>query len=386
MIRRNIQPRPDWEAKVEEHGLYWHHTDEGQYWDESVCYEFTEDEIDQIYDTTENLHDLCMKAVEEVIKKDRLGEMGILPAAHAKIKESWASRDPHLYGRFDLSFNPKTKALKMLEYNADTPTTLLEASVIQWHWKEAVFKNHDQFNSLEEDLIKRWEDIHGIYRADKYHFTCEGESEEDYATVHYLMDCLKDIFPIGNSRTQFVGIEDIGWNDEHKVFLDLPKNEITHLFKLYPLEWIIDEEFSKHLLAHKMKLIEPYWKLILSNKAILPILWEMAPNHPNLLPAYFTEDKLLDRDRVIKPFFSREGSSIDIIRNGAMTPNRDHKYASTYSIFQEYFEQPKFDGRTPVIGSWVIGDKASGIGIREDLGEVTSNFSRFIPHCFIPRS
>jgi glutathionylspermidine synthase len=40
-------------------------------------------------------------------------------------------------------------------------------------------------------------------------------------------------------------------------------------------------------------------------------------------------------------------------------------------------------GSFPVIGSWVIGDAAAGIGIREDDGPITRNSSRFVPHYFL---
>jgi glutathionylspermidine synthase len=60
---------------------------------------------------------------------------------------------------------------------------------------------------------------------------------------------------------------------------------------MYPLEWLAKEE-SSELFAHDLEdieMIEPPWKLILGNKAILPLLWEMFPDHENLLPSYFID-------------------------------------------------------------------------------------------------
>ena len=54
----------------------------------------------------------------------------------------------------------------------------------------------------------------------------------------------------------------------------------------------------------------------LSNKGILPLLWEMFPDHPNLLPAYFEDDpesgKLGD-SFARKPLYSREGANVALV-------------------------------------------------------------------------
>lgn len=384
MKRLLVEPREDWQNKVSNQGFYWAFTEEGMYWDESAAYEFTEDEIDTLYAATEELQKMCLHAVEHVIENNLFWQLGINPKAREKIIDSWKKRQPHLYGRFDFLFDGTN--FKMLEYNADTPTILLESSVIQWHWKTEVRGSDDQFNSLEEDIIRRWKVIDQYYQANKYHFTCAGDTDEDYSTVHYLMDCLKDLFPMGDSKVQFVSIDDIGWNEETKKFEDLHGNEITHLFKLYPYEWLVEEEFADKLLESNVQLIEPWWKMILSNKAILPILWELYPDHPNLLPSYYTKDKLEGKDYVVKPFYSREGAEIQIISSS----HGEHKgpergYDKTQCIYQELVQPFRFEDKIPLLGAWVIGDKAAGLGIREDSAMITSNFSRFIPHYFANR-
>lgn len=388
MKRIQLSPREDWQNKVMEKGLHWVFTDEGQYWDESAAYEFSEEEINKLYDTTEELHRLCMDAVQYVLDYNLLDKMGINPKAHALIRESWEKKQPHLYGRFDFLFDGKD--FKMLEYNADTPTILIESSVIQWHWKQDVFPQHDQFNSLEEDLINRWKVIDQYYQAVRYHFSCAGESDEDYSTIHYLKDCLADVFQKnGLARTQFVSMEDIGWNKTKKKFLDLAENPITHMFKLYPYEWLIEEEFAEHIFESDIRFIEPWWKMILSNKAILPILWQLNPNHPALLPTFFEKESPvtgLNREYVIKPFYSREGANIHVVsaEHEAFGPERG--YDTKQCVYQEFVTPHRFDGKIPLIGSWVIGNKAAGIGIREDEAIITSNYSRFVPHYFVKQS
>lgn len=43
---------------------------------------------------------------------------------------------------------------------------------------------------------------------------------------------------------------------------------------------------------------------------------------------------------------------------------------------------PSFNGRTPTIGAWMIGDECRGMGIREDKDLVVTNQSQFVPHVF----
>lgn len=136
---------------------------------------------------------------------------------------------------------------------------------------------------------------------------------------------------------------------------------------------MLTDEFAQYLLTTHMALFEPPWKMILSNKAILALLWEMYPNHPNLLPAYFSAPNTAI-PFVEKPFFSREGEGIVV----------DTHFASSkkQAIYQKYCELPNFSGNYLVIGSWIKGSQAAGMGIKEDTTPITNNLNRFVPHLF----
>lgn len=71
---------------------------------------------------------------------------------------SWNEEPPAIYGRFDLAYDG-IHPPKLLEYNADTPTALLEASVVQWYWLQDVFPKDDQFNSIHEHLVAKWKEL-----------------------------------------------------------------------------------------------------------------------------------------------------------------------------------------------------------------------------------
>ena len=145
---------------------------------------------------------------------------------------------------------------------------------------------------------------------DQLHLTaCKG-SEEDEGTVRYIEECAVQ----AGLETIFIFLEDIGI-DENGYFTDLDDERITALFKLYPWEWIFKDEFGLSLPKNQLTMIEPSWRIILSNKGMLPLLWEMFEGHPNLLPAYFSNDpraSKIENNFVKKPLFSREGGNIEI--------------------------------------------------------------------------
>ena len=237
------------------------------------------------------------------------------------VRQSWDNGDPSLYSRLDFSYDGKGDA-KLFENNADTPTSVYETGFWQWLWLQdnvdsgALSHRADQFNSLQEKLVNRFKDLGFLTPERVLHFASCKDTEEDRATVKYLEDCAK----FAELETEFVFVEDIGLDTEGK-FTDLDDSIITWLFKLYPWEFMFQEGYSEHLGHNNVRYLEPPWKSILSNKALLPLLWKMFPNHPNLLPAYFEDElhlmgELGQHNGVVKkPIFSREGANITIIRD-----------------------------------------------------------------------
>jgi glutathionylspermidine synthase len=382
MKRKTINPRANWQDKVSKLGFtYFDDAADGVYWREDAYYEFSRAEVDNVYEASKELFQLCLKGVQYVIDNNLFHRFDINEALADQIRKSWDREDPTLYGRFDLTIG-KDGNYKMLEFNGDTPTSLFEASIVQWDWMTEVFGkgNADQFNSIHEEMIAQWKWIRTnklpIFYG-KMYFTSIIDPPEDLVTTLYI----KSLADEAGLNTDFIAIGDIG-HDGHN-FVDLHDKKIEHLFKLYPWEWLMQEQFSQH--AFNLRTwIEPVWKMLLSNKAILPILWKMAPNHPNLLPAYF-EDEYVDgtlKYFVKKPILSREGNNVTIT-----SETGDFESAGIYGeeimIIQETCTLPQFDGNYAVIGSWIVGEEPCGMGIREDATPITKNTSKFVPHVFV---
>jgi glutathionylspermidine synthase len=374
MLREKRTPRADWPQKVEELGFDFHTIGGEVYWDESACYRFSAAEVDTLEAATAELHARCLEAVERVVARRDFARFAIPEPFHALVERSWRDAELALYGRMDLSWNGAGDP-KLLEYNADTPTALLEASVIQWYWLQDLNAQYDQFNSIHEKLIEGWKAMRGGLPADgRVYFSGDPESREDQGTLDYLRDTAIQ----SGLAAAPIAIGDIGWDGAR--FVDLEGHTISALFKLYPWEWMVREEFGTFLLRGTMKVVEPPWKMLLSNKAILPVLWEMFPGHPNLLAASF-EPGRFTTDFVKKPLYSREGANVSITSR-AGTLDAPGGYGAEGFIWQAYHELPRFDGHYTVIGSWVVGGAPAGIGIREDDSPITRDTSRFVPHYF----
>ena len=372
MKHHQCKPRLDWREKVESVGLTFHSHDNSPYWDESASYELTRAEVDELELAANKLHFLCIDAAEAVIKNNWWARLQIPEAAVPCILNSWERDDFSLYGRFDFAYDGIASP-KLLEYNADTPTALVEAAVAQWFWLQELHPHADQFNSIHERLIEAWK----RWAGKTIYFSCVKEQAEDEMTILYLRDTCEQ----AGVKTKSVFIDDIGWHQTKNVFVDLDAEYIERCFKLYPWEWLWREEFSAHLDKDCIQFIEPAWKMLLSNKGLLPVLWELFPGHPNLLPAFDFAEPLGSR-YVRKPKLSREGCNVSWVEGGVTIEENGGNYGDEGFVFQSPADLPDFDGNHPVFGVWVVDHEAAGLGIREDTRRITGNLSRFVPHFF----
>ena len=377
--------RDDWQATAAATGFDFHSEGGQRYWDERAYYAFSLDEIErQIEAPTGEINAMCLELVARAVGDERLLRLLKIPEAFwTLIAASWQRRDRSLYGRVDLRFDGIGPA-KLLEYNADTPTSLFEAAVFQWTWLEQAIerqiipKRADQFNSLHERLIDAWKTVADGRRL---HLAGTLQSAEDAGTLHYLADVAQQ----AGLNTSLIDIAAIGLRGDGS-FVDLDDQVIELAFKLYPWEWMFRETFGANLKGASTRWIEPPWKAILSNKGILPLLWSMFPGHPNLLPAYFDDEEAaasLGTSYVRKPLYSREGANVTLVSAGSPIDQQPGPYGAEGFIRQALAPLPEFSGQYPVLGSWIVDGTPCGLSIREDDNPITGNMSRFVPHAIL---
>jgi len=384
MKKISIEERPDWRVTAEREGFDFHTIDGERYWDERGYYLFTEQQITRDLETaTQELHQMCLDVVARVVDSEELlTQLAIPEAFFDLIRTSWKQGHQHLYGRFDFAYDGSGPA-RMYEINADTPTSLMEAGAFQLLWLEeqiarGVLPAHaSQFNSIAEDLVRAFAEFP---LAAPFYFSAMSGSSEDRGTTDFLRRMAAHV----GIDARHIDIEDIGLTEQGQ-FVDLQGRPIERLFKLHAWEHIFHEKFGKHVATSGTQFVEPAWKSILSNKGILPLLWQFNEGHPNLLPSHIDLDpsQPVPKGWVRKPFFSREGANIEMRTPSDEVIAVDGPYTDAPYILQAYSPLPKFGDSYTLIGSWVIGDLASGIGIREDDSLITKDTSRFLPHVVV---
>lgn len=397
MLRKPMTKRHDLADIAQAQGFRFAAMYGEDYWDETSAYMFRLDDVERrIEDPSTELHAMVRQAVDAIVRDEQLMDrMGIPHARWDFVRNSWLEGDKELYGRFDLVWDGTDAPAKMLEYNADTPTSLYEAGSFQWSWLEDMKargqlpQEADQFNGLYEAMTERFRAL--FAPNTDIHFASGEGSEEDYGTVEFMAYTAREAgMGAHHVFTDAIGLSDTGQ------LVDGEDRVIGALFKLHPWEDTLRADFSAHLASARCRFIEPAWKALVSNKGILPVLWEMYAGHPNLLPAFFQQDVdihapayrraasqgLFDQGRVTKPLFSREGASITIsdAADRVLEASTNREYDHNPLIVQAYHPLPVFDGWRPIIGSWIVGETCVGMGIREDRALITQDMSRFKPH------
>ncbi len=366
MERVLLAPRKNWQSHVEKLGFGFHSIDDMVYWNEGISYHFSPSEIEVLEKATNEIHAMCMKLVSDIIDNQRYHELNIPEFAWPVIELSWKTLQKTNIGRLDICYdgiNPP----KLLEYNGDTPVCLLEASLVQKQWLETVLPHCGQFNSLHERLVESWRQCH----FENCHLACRMEYPEMLDNINYLAKTMQE----AGIKTQLTHIDKIKWDGEH--FIDENKQAIDKLFKLFPWEWMIEEVFSR-VMHSQIYIIEPAWKMILNNKGMMVLLWEMFPGHPNLLPTYFDTKKIMS-DYVAKTIYGR-GSDGVVLHHYNHKKSAPHSVEYGQQVYQQVHLPAKIDDRYTVIGSWIIDGQSAGIGIREDITPILHRNSHFVPH------
>lgn len=387
MQRITVAERPDWQALAAENGFTFHHVGGERYWDERAYWSLSLREIeDEIEDPSTEIYAMCKDLVAEAVESQELMERLCIPdGMRDLVRASWRRGDPSLYGRFDFAYDG-TGPAKMLEFNADTPTSIYETAFFQWRWLEdaialgLVPEGADQFNRLHEALMERFTAL--VRPGGLIHFSSDADHIEDRQTVLYL----EDIAQQAGLQPKFIAIDKIGV-DRSGQFVDEEMTVIDTLFKLFPWEDLMRSAYDEQLARSHTRFLEPAWKAVLSNKAMLPLLWERHRGHRNLLPCAFADSPegrtIAAGQHARKPYFSREGADIWLFDGKDSHAGPAQGYGEEGHIVQAYARLASVDGQHAVIGSWIVGDEAVAMSIREDASPITRDLARFLPHAIV---
>lgn len=380
-------PRQGWRDTIQKQGLVYQDTvlpdgTKTDYWNETAAYELSQAEVEKLEAAAAELFEMCIAAGDHVINKHLWHKLHIPKEAISEIIRTWNDdTTPSVYARYDFCYNDKGE-IKLFEFNADTPTSLLESAVIQWYWQQDVHPSKDQWNGIHERLIEAWKrrinegHLDGkdtLYLA----YSAAETSGEDYFTTVYMQETAHQ----AGLKTEVLPIEHIGF-DPHRGFFTPDSKPINTVFKLYPWEWMMQDQYGipavEQAKLGAIKWVEPIYKMLWSNKAILPILWELFPKHPLLLESYFDTPNDM-QSYAKKPLLGREGQGVVLVEHGKSLETSDAQMEGPV-IYQQLAALPDYDGNHPMMGVWMVDGEPAGLGIREATGLITNNTSRFVPH------
>ncbi len=374
---------------MESIGFSWHTDPDAKDYVSSELVEVKQSECEAYYAAANELYDMFVEAAQHVIDNNLFYELGIPFNLIEPIKMSWENEVHwHLYGRFDLAGGLDGAPIKLIEFNADTPTCLFETAVLQWAMLKFNALDEDlQFNNVYEALAENFkrlvtldeetESFNESYEGWKILFSSIAGSKEDEQTVRLLESAARD----AGFETNFAFADEVEFNDEKGVFFGGENYE--YWFKLIPWESIgVEESELAMILTNIMKnqsaiILNPAYTLLFQSKGIMKILWDLYPNHPLLLESSFTP--LEGKKQVRKPFLAREGANVSILdADGREIQSNGGEYEDGKFLYQEFCEFNKNGDECYQAGVFFAWE-ACGLSFRKG-GTILDNYSKFVGH------
>ncbi|EJF0769576.1 glutathionylspermidine synthase family protein [Campylobacter upsaliensis] len=372
---------------LESIGFSWHTDEDGSDYLDNKLICVSKNEANAYYEAANELYDMFIAAAQNVIDNDRFDELGIPFNLIDAIKMSWENEVHwHLYGRFDFAGGLDGKPIKLIEFNADTPTSLFESAILQWAMlKQNNLDEHLQFNSIYESLMDNFkrlitldesvEEFEEHYRGWKILFSSVAGNKEEELTTKLLAHIAKD----AGFECDFAYVDEVEFGEE-----GIFKNGVNYeyWFKLIPWEEIAIEEGELAMLLtqimrnQKAIILNPAYTLLFQSKGILKILWELYPNHPLLLESSY--EPLQGKDFVRKPMFGREGANISIIKDDVKLQENIGPYGNNKMIYQQYYELNSSENEYYQAGVF-FAYEGCGLGFRKG-GLIIDNASKFVGH------
>jgi glutathionylspermidine synthase len=380
-------------VQLEELGFTWHTDSDNTTYISDSLVQVTHSEAEAYYEAANEIYDMYVEAASHVIENNLFFELGIPFNLIDAIKKSWENDVHwHIYGRFDFAGGIDGKSIKLLEFNADTPTSLFETALLQWGLLKANnMDENEQFNNVYEAiqnnfrrLITLFEDTELFderYDGWKILFSSIHGNDEEEATTKLLRQMATD----AGFNTGFEYLGDVRFDEEG--IYDRDDNAYEYWFKLYPWEDIAtDEPELATMLTNIMQnqnaiILNPAYTLLFQSKGMLKILYDLFPDSPYLLKTSF--EPLKGQKHVAKTVFGREGANVAIFgSDGALLEEQEGVYGNHKRVYQEYAELPKDKDGTKYQAGVFFAYEACGLGFRKG-GEILNNMSKFVGHVLV---
>jgi len=348
---------------------------------------------------TKELHLMFMHATQAVLYDDALlARFNIPRALWPRLRKSWERRRGQMItGRFD--FCVSERGLKVYEYNADSASCHTEAGRVQGKWARhfGVTEGQDSGAAIFAALVSAWREV-GVEGV--LHIMLDNDAEETYH-AQFMRAAAE---AAGISCKVIKGLAGLGWNDRNEI-VDPDEIPIRFVWKTWAWETALDQiraecedddyQQALHaaivkggaprlvdvLLSPEITVFEPFWTLIPSNKAILPVLWQIFPDHPYLLNSQFElSEDLSCRGYVSKPIAGRCGSNISVFdKHDQLLKETSGQFNEQDQVYQELWKLPEIDGYRTQVCTFSVQGKFSGSCVRTDKSLVITGGSDLRP-------
>ena len=384
---QTVTPLSD--ADLDKIGFTWHTDSDGSKYVADELVEVSHEEAEAYYTAGNELYDMYVEAAEYVIENDLFFELGIPFNLIDTIKKSWENDVHwHIYGRFDLSGGVDGKPIKLIEFNADTPTSLFETAVLQWALlKHNHMDEQQQFNNVYQAIADNFrrlitlndepDKFDALYDGWKILFSSVEGNDEEEMTTKLLQNIATDAgFVTGSEFLQQVKFDDEG-------IFDADENNYEYWFKLYPWEDIGTDEPEFAMLLNtimtnqKAIILNPAYTLLFQSKGMLKILYDLFPDSPYLLKTSFEP---IEGPYVEKRMFGREGANTRIVdASGTAIAETSGPYGNYKPVYQEYTEFVKDHNGNSYQAGLFFAYESCGLGFRRG-GKILDNMSKFVGH------
>jgi len=362
-------------------------------------FRLSETAADELVRATNELHLMFMHATQAVLQDDALLERFCIPRClWPRLRDSWSRRrGQSISGRFDFALSER--GLKVYEYNADSASCHMEAGRVQGKWAEhfGVTEGADAGAALTASLVVGWRNS-GV--EELLHIMQDDDAEETYH-AQYMRAAAEQA---GLACKVIRGLAGLGWNAAGEV-IDPDGVPIRYVWKTWAWETALDQirdqcdaddqlpglrtARDEHaeprlvdvLLRPDVTVFEPFWTLIPSNKAILPVLWQIFPDHPYLLKTAFAlDDEFSGRGYVAKPIAGRCGANIRLFdRHDNLLGGTEGRFEEQDQVYQELWKLPEVDGYRTQICTFTVQGRYAGACTRADPSLIITTDSDVLP-------
>ena len=388
---QKLNPLED--TTLEKLGFTWHTDSDGTKYINDELVEISQLEAEAYYEASNEIYDMYVEAAQFVIDNDLFFELGIPFNLIESIKKSWENDVHwHIYGRFDLAGGIDNEPIKLIEFNADTPTSLFETALLQWALlKQNNMDEKQQFNNVYENISQNFKRLITLFEEttlfEKYYdgwkilfSSVEGNDEEE-ATTRLLQQMATD----AGFNTSFEYLQNVKF-DDNGIF-DTHDNKYEYWFKLYPWEDIGSDEpelattLTNIIQKQEAIILNPAYTLLFQSKGIMKIMYDLFPESPYLLKTSF--EPLKNIKQVEKTVFGREGANTKIIdTSGDIIEEINGPYSNYKKVYQEYVEFNKDVKGAKYQAGVFFAYEACGLSFRKG-SEIMDNMSKFVGHVII---